>query len=129
MLKSEQIQIKDLSIKRYDYIHKRNKTWNEVEYLYNPEKEIDSLGDEILTKIKEWRNLLSLEFILDELSNLGQAPNLLYDDNGHFAIASDGFQNVSSEEEPIDMKMSFFVPKESWKKTIREALDFYLDEN
>ena len=129
MLKSEQIQIKDLSIKRYDYIHKRNETWNEVEYLYNPEKEIDSLGDEILAKIKEWGNLLSLEFILDELSNLGQAPNLLYDDNGHFAITSDGFQNVSSEEEPIDMNMSFFVPKESWKKTIREALDFYLDEN
>jgi hypothetical protein len=56
---------------------------------------------------------------------LGDAPNLLYDDNGHWSITSDGFQSVVTV--PSDVETHFFIEKEKWKNTIREALDFYLD--
>jgi len=89
---------------------------------------IDKLSKEILNTIKKYGELLPLEFIMMQLSNLGWCPNLLNDDNGHWAFASDGFQNVVYGDEPEDVETSFFVEAKYWKKTPKEALNFYLNE-
>ena len=65
--------------------------------------------------------------MIESLTKLGEAPNILYDDNGNFAVTGTGFQSVSMDE-ISDVTMSFFVLKEHWFKTIREALKYYLSE-
>jgi hypothetical protein len=126
MIKSEKLQILKLSNKRYQLLEEYEKSWDKKseKYIMSSE-EIDSLEKEIYKKIKEWKDFLSFEFIIDELTKLGHAPNLLYDDNGNFAITGEGFQTVAFDG-PCDMEMGFFVKKDKWKPTIREALDKYL---
>ena len=124
----EQEYILSLSKIRYEFIDKQNKSWNETteDYMYNPE-EIDELAGKILRNILEYRDKLSFEFIFEELTNIGWAPCLLYDDNGNFAISGDGMQSISLE--PEDTEMYLFVKKEAWKSSIREALNYYLDKD
>lgn len=121
-------EILKLSKKRYEFIELQNDSYNEETNKYEKEyKEIDSLGKEILDSIKKYKDRLEFDFILIELTKLGHAPNLLYDDNGKFAIEGSGFQTVAFGDEPVDMEMQFFIEAEYWKDTPREALDFYLN--
>lgn len=123
---SEQYHIESLSNKRYELLDKQHASWNEEKMDYDLEiPEIDELANEILKYIKLYRNNLTFEFIFDELTKLGQAPNLVYDDNGNFAITSAGIQEVTTELS--DLAITSLVTKEQWKPTIREALDHYLD--
>jgi len=126
---AEYIHIDNLSKKRYEYFAMDFPDWDldkEAE-LCPPEiqKKIDDLADQILDCIKRWRNSLPFEFILEELTRLGWAPCLLYDDNGNFAISGDGMQSIS--EEADDQELFHFIKKDMWKETIREALNYYLD--
>jgi hypothetical protein len=125
---TNEIRVKNLSNKRYELFAKYNESYDEEISDYRDEfpKEIDELADEILDRIKSWRNSLSVEFILEELSKLGEAPSLLYDDEGHWAVSGEGFQNVVIGD-PIDVHMNIFVEKDMWKDTIREAINYYLD--
>lgn len=88
---------------------------------------IDQLAKEIESLIKTNFEFISFELIMDELANLGQAPNLLYDDNGNWAVTSQGFQNVVYGDEPQDVETHFFVEAKFWKPTPREALKYYLN--
>lgn len=92
------------------------------------DKRIDEMGDEIDSLLKTHRKELEVDFIIDSLTCLGECPSLLYDDDGHFALTSDGSQSMSLTESPHDMDMVFWVKKEQWKDTIREALNHYLDQ-
>lgn len=47
---------------------------------------------------------------------------LVNDDNGHWAFASDGFQNVHEGDNPEDLYTSFVIEKHAFFPTIREAL-------
>jgi hypothetical protein len=120
--------ITKLSNLRDSYLKLKEESWNETEqfYIYNP-SEINTLGDEILLNLLKYRNDLPFEFIFEELTKLGHAPNLLYNDNGKFAITGNGFQSVVTGDEVEDVEMQFFIEKDYWKKTIREALNHYLD--
>lgn len=126
----EEIHIENLSKKRYEYIHQYNDSWDdEVEdYTIEEPKEIDELGDEILKYIKLWKRSLPFEFIFEELTKLGHAPSLLYDDDGRFAIVSDGYQTVPIGE-ATDVEMGHLVKKERWKDSIWGALDDYLNND
>lgn len=121
-------QIESLSNLRYNYLDEYYTSWNEEtnEYGEDEPKEIDELSNQILDSIKKWRNELSFEFIIEELTKLGWAPSLLYDDNGHFSIMSDGVQSVAKIDKE-DMELIYFVKKDKWKDSIREALNDYLD--
>ena len=122
---------------RYSIIKKRNSFWNEEAGEYNKdgydrtedEKKIDELASEIEKYIKAYHEQLPFEFIMEQLSNLGQAPNLLYDDNGNWAVTCDGFQSVVMGDEPEDVEMQFMVEAALWKPTPREALIRYLTED
>ncbi len=89
---------------------------------------IDDLSKEIEKYIRLYSEQLPFEFIMEELSKLGQAPNLLYDDNGNWAVTSQGFQNVVYGDEPQDVETHFYVEAKEWKPTPREALLHYLKE-
>jgi hypothetical protein len=120
--------ITELSKLRYSYIDKKEKSWNAEESQYEEDpKEIDLLQEEILYQIKQNKEQLSFEFIFEELTKLGWAPCLMYDDNGHFAISADGFQTVV-DNETDDVSMSVFIEKDNWKNSIREALYYFLDK-
>jgi len=119
-------QIQDLNKKRDVFLQIREDSWNPKTNKYEvSDEEIDKLADQIISLIREHRNDLPFEFIFEQLTKLGHAPNLLYDDNGHFALIGDGYQSVP--DEISDIEMQFFVEKEHWKNSIREALDDYLD--
>jgi len=89
---------------------------------------IDDLSKKIEKYIQLYSEQLPFEFIMEELSKLGQAPNLLYDDNGNWTITSEGYQNVVTGDEPKDVETHFFVEAKNWKPTPREALLHYLKE-
>ena len=120
-------KIKNLSKKRYEFIKLRNDSWDTKleKYTIEEPKEIDELSDTIYKLLFNGRNELPFEFIIDELTKLGQAPCLLYDDNGHFAITGDGMQSISVDID--DQELTHFIEKDMWKDTIREALDYYLN--
>lgn len=119
--------IESLNSQRNEFLDKRNDSYDEetMKYQYDPE-EIDSLGDNIIELILAGKENLPFEFIMEQLTMLGQAPSLLYDDNGNFAISGDGMQEISTE--PSDIWLSHFIKKDDWKPTIREALYHYLSD-
>ena len=117
-----------LNNKRQEYLLLMDNSYNEetMKYGYEP-VEIDQLSNEIYSLIKDNQTVLDIDFIIEKLSYLGYALNILYDDNGHFAVTSDGFQTLPMSDEPCDINMSFIVTKEEWFDTIREALNKYLE--
>jgi hypothetical protein len=113
-------------IKKYDksLVDKSSKfkTLSEI-----PEpKEIDSIGKEILKHLKKDFDILPVDFIVESLTHLGHAPNIIYDDNGLFAVTAEGFQSVVTGNQKIEGTFLLLVEKKQWKKSIREALKQYM---
>lgn len=90
--------------------------------------EVDNLTREIIDLIKESIAELEFDFIMDQLANMGHCPNLLNDDNGHWAVTCDGYQNVVFGDETQDVETHFYVEAKQWKDTPKEALKVYLTE-
>ena len=51
---------------------------------------------------------------LEEMAANGICPALIYDDNGHWALATDGIQNVPMTEAETDIATTFFVEAKDW---------------
>ena len=66
---------------------------------------------------------------LEQKVNKGDCPGLINDDNGHWAVAFEGFQNVPDGGKPVDIDTTFFVSVQDWKDTIREAIDHAITED
>ena len=130
MIKSEQLQIAVLSNKRKDFLRVWQNSWNEErgDYEMKEPKEIDKLGEEIYSLLRKWKEFLTFEFIFEELASLGQCPCFLNDDNGHWAVTSDGYQEIAKDDKPQDLETHFLVEAKYWKNTPREALYYYLDQ-
>lgn len=47
---------------------------------------------------------------------------LVSDDAGHWCVTYDGMQNVPVDP-PQDIQTTFFIEKDQWKKSVREAID------
>ena len=123
------VEIKSMIAVREKYFSARNETWDEElgEYGHEPE-EIDIIAKQIEEALRKYKELLDIDFIIESLTELGDAPSILYDDNGHFAISSGCIQSVCMEDEPEDFTISHFVEKGMFRDTIREALYKYLDQ-
>ena len=119
---------KDISDKRYQFLAEQNKSWDEEtdEYKVDNGLIIDKLGDEILQNLQRHFDDLEFDFILDELTKLGHATSLIYDDNGHFAISCVSFQSVSIEELPSDFEATMFIEAKHFADTPKEALKIYI---
>ena len=92
------------------------------------DKKIDALSHKIQQLLKDNFDSLPFEFILNQLSRLGMAINVLNDDNGHWAVTADGYQSVTYGDDPVDVDTHFWVSARHWKPTLREALKFFLDD-
>ena len=91
---------------------------------------IDNLGNFIKWYVKKYRDELTFEEIIHTLTGLGEAPSLLYDDNGNYALGYTGSQNMLDPETFTEETMfegQWIIPPNGWKKSIREALNDYLD--
>ena len=122
--------IKNLLEEREKFLKIREDSWNQEsgEWENEPE-EIDNLADKIWDLLKENCKTIPIDFILETMTSLGGAPCLLYDDNGNFAVSSDGIQSIpESLDDTDDISITHFVEKKFWKPTVREAVCFYLDE-
>ena len=72
---------------------------------------------------------IDFEEAMEHLAELGFSPSLVHDDNGHWAVSCDGFQDVGDEEgKPSPISIYIFVAQEQWKPTIREALLYFLSK-
>lgn len=87
---------------------------------------IDTLADEIFSLLLSNKDTLPVDFIIETLTKLGHAPNILYDDNGLFAVDVCAFQPLVTDESTDDVSMNFIVNKNIWKPTIREAIAYNL---
>ena len=65
---------------------------------------------------------INCEQAFESLSEIGYCANLLNDDNGHWAVKFDGFQNVPMGDEPEDISTTCFIEAKDWKDSIYEAL-------
>lgn len=95
------------------------------EYLSKWDPKIDDLGDKIHSLLKEFHSELPLDLVLEELTKLGHSPSLLYDDNGHWCIACEGYQSVSPGDGPADTEAVYVIKEEEWSNSINEAIDKY----
>jgi hypothetical protein len=89
-------------------------------------KEIDNLGREIKQLLDKNVDTLPVDFIIESLTHLGDAPNVMYDDNGMFAVSGDGYQPVVFGNQRIEGGLTVVVEKKMWKSTIRKALKYYM---
>jgi len=105
-------------------------SWDDEEMNYSiPEpKEIDELGKEIRDGLDNHTDELAVDFVLESLTKLGGARQVIYDDNGHFAISGAGMSPAPINDGKFETSESFtaFVEPEEWYSTIREALNHYL---
>lgn len=89
---------------------------------------VDEIQKLITDVFRKKFNDYEVDFILETLTMFGQAPNVIYDDNGLFAVSAAGYQHVVTGRQKIEGMMSVFVEKKQWKKTIRLALKHYLSD-
>jgi len=84
-----------------------------------------------MTHIRAIHDLLNLmETDTDRLNWLAQTGNgvgLVHNDNAHWAVCFTGVQPVPGDE-PEDMVTSYFVEESQWKPTVREAIDYAIQQ-
>ena len=124
-------EISKLIEKRSGFWKTYQDSWDEKkgEYKISEPKEIDELEKEIRSAIDTHKDELPVDFILESLTHLGCAPQVVYDDNGHFAISSSGMSPVPMTDSGKFDETEVFqtiVEPEQWRDTIREALNHYL---
>jgi hypothetical protein len=89
-------------------------------------KRIDEISEQVIQLFKDNFNDYEVDFMLETLTMFGQAPNVVYDDNGLFAISGDAYHPVVYGEHKLNGSISVLVKRNQWKKTIRLALKHYL---
>jgi len=122
----EKLEIMQLDEERYYLLELVDNMDPSDSYREDAITQIDKLGSKIYNSIKQLVNELEFDFILEQLSRLGDCPCLLYDDNGRWAVVSDGYQNTVFGDEPQDVTTTFSINASEWKETPRKALIHYL---
>lgn len=60
--------------------------------------------------------------LVEEMADNGYCPALIFDDNGHWALTTDGVQTCPSGDEPEDISTTFFVTRDQWQDTATRAI-------
>ena len=96
-------------------------------------EEKDALYDKIRDYLLDQYQYLSVEDILEADASIGGCMSLLYDDNGHWAIGTDGTQNIDLDfdekkpEDNCDFYGTWFLQKDDWKDSVKEAVNHYFE--
>lgn len=104
---------------------------NKRDFLYkkHPQNQlVDEISSDIIAVFRDKSEDYEVDFMIESLTRFGLAPSILYDDNGMFAVTCDGFQPIVTGKQRINGTMTFAVKKKQWKKTIREALKYFINE-
>jgi hypothetical protein len=64
--------------------------------------------------------------VLEWLVASGYCPNLIYDDNGFWAVSSFGMQNIRADGE--DLEFTEMIEGRFFKPSIREAIKYYVEQ-
>ncbi len=91
--------------------------------------EADNIQTVITKSIMSYFPSYSVDFIIETLTKFGQAPNIVYDDNGMFAVSDCGMQQAVYDDNKIDGAITVIVEKDMWYPTIRKALWDYLKDD
>lgn len=60
---------------------------------------------------------------LEKITHDGMCPGLIFDDNGHWAVAFDGMQTCAAGDEGQDIDTTFIVLAAEWCNSPRKAID------
>ena len=82
------------------------------------------MKNKVLTVFQDHFDVFDPLYILEIWSHLGLSPNLLYDDDGLWAIEFCGFQSLPDKTDKWELKTSFIVEDIKFKSTIREAIRY-----
>ena len=93
------------------------------------DKEADVLQKKIISAIKKNPTKYEVDFIIETFTRFGASPNIIYDDNGLFAIVEEGVQSVVYGNQRLEGAFTLIVEKKQWKKSIREALKYYISKH
>lgn len=97
------------------------------------ESEIDDYAKQINGLLIKYIDKLTPDFVLETVTHLGCWPQLIYDDDGHWAVTEHGFSNVlgiSETEEKEDYHQTSVVTEHnSWKDNIRDAVKYYIEHD
>lgn len=108
-------------------IDSRNKILDE-----DYDNDVNSETYEIKKIIFDNSKELSFDFIIESLTHLGFAPNIIYDDNGNFQISDSSYHEIPlTEDGNIDKlggQMITIVEPEKWFPSMREALNDYISD-
>lgn len=64
--------------------------------------------------------------LINRFESEGEGNALISDDQGWWAVATSGFQNLP--DPPGDVETMFFIEKAQWRPSIREALALFFDD-
>lgn len=92
-------------------------------------KKADEIEKHIRHTIKHYFWVYPVDFVIETYTRFGAAPQLVYDDNGLFAVSSAGLFPVVYGKQKINGTLFVKVNKAMWKPTIREALKFWIDKH
>lgn len=124
------VVLDQLIFERGKLIEGRNKTYNEKTNRYEDDgaydRELDQNADAIFTFIRDNFDNVFIEDILLAGDHCGHAPCLLSNDNGSWTVTCSGMQNISMDPS-WDFEGTFFVEKDEWFPTIREAVLRYVN--
>jgi len=116
-------EIEEDSLECIELAEKKYETDQEVQ---DREKRTDLMRLDVLEYIRINHSQMMTDTIIEGLTSTGDALNILYDD-GCFVVESGGLQGVRLEDERFEeFSATWHIKKESWKPTIREALNHYI---
>lgn len=98
-------------------------------YKVDHQEQIDTMSESVHDLLKKTVESLPVEFTIEALTHLGAAPNLMYDDNGNFAISECGIQPVMADDELLEGAMTTIMEAAQWSPTIRGAMVKYFEED
>jgi len=90
------------------------------------EKKVDEYAVKINEHLKQYIDELDPDFVLDSVTHLGCWPQLIYDDDGHWAVSEEGISNVIDTTKETYQQTTTVSDNKSWKDNIRDAVKYYI---
>jgi len=87
---------------------------------------VNRIRNEVLLAIKRDLDVYPAEFVIETLTRFGDAPQLVYDDNGMFAVSGTSYSGVVVGRQRLNGVITVSVEKRQWSPTVRGALKKYV---
>lgn len=92
------------------------------------QEEFDKNRKQILDLMDKHVKMLDPLFMLDTVTHLGNAPQLVYDDCGRWTCEENGWQDAIPWEEPLDVLITVSTKAEKWVDKPTTAILNYMEE-